>query len=247
MPLSHLLVFSSIEFQGTHILKPSSKAILVFAQSASRDAADKKLSGGERIFEHLTRQTLEKAKRTGVPVFHFDETLQEGFRFEERLSNAVKTLFDQGVENLVVIGNDSPDLTTRALLEALSSLEDKKAVLGPSDDGGVYLIGLNRDHFEYGEFRDLPWRQEHLFHQMISWIHSKGFDNIMVLNFKMDLDTRKDFRNWSANAGAVYGKLIRLIAGLLYASPRASFQQRLGFSHEFYPFIRFNKGSPALL
>ncbi|MDX1333133.1 MAG: DUF2064 domain-containing protein, partial [Robiginitalea sp.] len=140
-------------------MNPSSKAILVFAQSASLDAAEKRLPGSERIFEHLTRQAIEKAKRTGFPVFHFNERMQEGTSFEERLTNAMKTLFDQGFEHLVVIGNDSPDLTTETLRDAVASLDQKKAVFGPSDDGGVYLIGLHRDHFEYNEFRDLPWRR----------------------------------------------------------------------------------------
>jgi len=227
-------------------LNPNSKAILVFAQSDSRDAADKKLPGGECIFKHLTGQTIQKAKRTGFPVFHFDEGMQEGTSFEERLSNAMKTLFDRGFENLVVIGNDSPDLTTANLKEAVSSLEHKQAVLGPADDGGVYLIGLHRDQFEYTEFRDLPWRREHLFQRMILWIHSRGFHNVKVLNYKMDLDTKKDFRNWSGNARNVCGKLIRLIAGLLQASPGPCFHRRFNASLDFYPFTRFNKGSPVL-
>ena len=116
-------------------MKPSSKAILVFAQSASRDALDKKLPGGECIFDHLTRQTIHKAKRTGLPVFHFDEEMQEGTSFGERLSGAMKSLFDKGFESLVVIGNDSPDLSTSVLRKAVSAFDRKKAVLGPSDDG----------------------------------------------------------------------------------------------------------------
>jgi len=244
LPLCLLLVFSG--FQEAFILNPSSKAILVFAQSASRDAADKRLPGSERIFEHLTRLAIEKAKRTGFPVFHFNEEMQEGTSFEERLTNAMQTLFDRGFEHLVVIGNDSPDLTTATLRDAVASLDHKKAVFGPSDDGGVYLIGLHRDHFEYNEFRDLPWRREHLFQRMIFWIHSRGIENILVLNCKMDLDTKIDFRNWSAGSKSTSGKLIRLIAALLQASPNDYFYKSLNFSQARYPFIRFNKGSPAL-
>jgi hypothetical protein len=198
------------------------------------------------IFEHLTKRTIQKAKRTGFPVFHFDEGMQEGISFEARLSNAMKTLFDQGYENLVVIGNDSPDLTTATLREAVSSLEQRKPVLGPSDDGGVYLIGLHRDHFDYDAFLRLPWRQEHLFRRMVLWIQSKGIPHVRVLNCKMDLDTTTDFRNWSESKKTTSGKLIRLIAGLLHVRPKASFHKRLSFSPGFYPFIRFNKGSPVL-
>lgn len=228
------------------ILKPASKAILVFAQSASRDALYKKLKGGECIFDHLTRQTIQKARRTGFPVFHFDEGLQEGTSFGERLSGAMKLLFDKGFESLVVIGNDSPDLSPSVLREAFFALDHNGAVLGPSDDGGVYLIGLHRDHFEYDEFLDLPWRQKCLFKQMIFWIQSKGLEKVSVLKCKMDLDTTGDFRNWYGKTGFIRGKLNRLIAGLLHMDPGAGFQKSLRFPLDFYPFVRFNKGSPAL-
>jgi hypothetical protein len=62
----------------------------------------------------------------------------------------------------------------------------------------------------------------------------------------MDLDTQIDFRNWSVGAKSTAGKLIRLIAGLLQASPNDYFYKSLNFSQARYPFIRFNKGSPAL-
>ena len=172
--------------------------------------------------------------------------MQEGTSFEARLSNAMKTLFDQGYESLVVIGNDSPDLTTATLREAFSSLERRNPVLGPSDDGGVYLIGLQRDHFDYDAFLRLPWRREHLFLYMIRWIQSKGIPHIRVLNCKMDLDTTTDFRNWSESTKTTSGKLTRLIAGLLSVRPKAPFPNRLNFSQGYYPFIRFNKGSPVL-
>jgi glycosyltransferase A (GT-A) superfamily protein (DUF2064 family) len=227
-------------------LNPSPKAILVFAQSPTRDAADKRLPGAERLFKDLTRQTLQKARRTGFPVFHFDEGMQDGNSFGERLSGAMQSLFDRGIEHLVVIGNDSPDLTTATLNEAVMALEDKKAVLGPADDGGVYLIGLRKDQFEYGQFLQLPWRQEHLFQQMILWIRARGLEEVEVLSYKMDLDTQKDFRNWSGKPVPSDSKIRRLISGLFHPGPEACMQDYSKFSAEFYPFAFFNKGSPCL-
>lgn len=179
-------------------------------------------------------------------MFHFDEGMQDGNSFGERLSRAMQSLFDRGFENLVVIGNDSPDLTTAMLREAVASLGDKEAVLGPADDGGVYLIGLHKDQFEYGEFLELPWRQGHLFHQMVSWIQSRGFQKVRVLNRKMDLDSTKDFRNWSGKSTPADGRIRRLIAGLFHPGPVACSSDTSFFSGDFYPSIRFNKGSPSL-
>jgi glycosyltransferase A (GT-A) superfamily protein (DUF2064 family) len=227
-------------------LKPASKAILVFAQSASRDARDKNLPGGQSIFDHLTRQTIQKALRTGFPVFHFDEQRQKGDSFGERLSRAMKSLFDKGIESLVVIGNDSPDLSTSVLRKTVSTLHPGTAVLGPSDDGGVYLIGLHRDQFEYREFLDLPWREPGLFQSMISWIRSGGSQHLVVLNYKMDLDSPKDFVNWSRTTGPIHQRVIRLIEGLFQAKTQVFSSGNLRFSQDYYPFIRYNKGSPVL-
>ena len=227
-------------------MNPSPKAILVFAQSPTRDAADKRLPGAERLFKDLTRQTLQKARRTGFPVFHFDEGMQEGNSFGERLSGAMQCLFERGIENLVVIGNDSPDLTTAALKEVVMALGHKKAILGPAHDGGVYLIGLHKDQFEYGQFLQLPWRQEHLFQQMILWLHARGLEEVEVLGCKMDLDTKKDFRNWSGRPSRADGSIRRLIAGLFHPVPWACFLDNSISSKDFYPLTRFNKGSPTL-
>ena len=228
-------------------MKPSSKAILVFAQSAARDALDKNLPGGKSVFDHLTRQMIQKALRTGFPVFHFDEHRQEGDSFGERLSRAMKSLFDKGIESLVVVGNDSPDLSTSVLRKTVSRLDTGTAVLGPTDDGGVYLIGLHRDQFEYREFLDLPWREPGLFQSMISWIRSGVSQNLMVLNYKMDLDNPKDFVNWSRTTGPIHQRLIRLITGLFQAKTRNFFPVYLRFSQNYNQFIRYNKGSPAFI
>ena len=227
-------------------MKSHTSAILVFAQSASRDAAAKKLPGGAPIFDQLTRQTLEKAKRTGLPLFHYDEAKQEGTTFQQRLSNAIRSLFDSGVESLVVIGNDSPDLTSRSLREAATAAQNKRAVLGPANDGGVYLIGIHKDHFDYGEFLHLPWRQESLFQEMASWIASRSRQEVLVFDSKMDLDTTGDFLNWSANPGPFHRRLAHLIIGFLCKKPIVFFQRPSLFAADYYPFTRFNKGSPVL-
>lgn len=42
----------------------------------------------------------------------------------------------------VVIGSDTPDLPPALILAALRALEERQAILGPSDDGGFHLLGL---------------------------------------------------------------------------------------------------------
>jgi rSAM/selenodomain-associated transferase 1 len=57
----------------------------------------------------------------------------------------------------VAVGADTPGLTASMLEEALESLRENEAVLGPAADGGYYLIGVRR--CPNGLLRDIHWSQ----------------------------------------------------------------------------------------
>jgi rSAM/selenodomain-associated transferase 2/rSAM/selenodomain-associated transferase 1 len=61
-------------------------------------------------------------------------------------------------EPRVVIGTDCPGLCTRLINQAFDHLKDVDLVLGPSDDGGYYLMGAKGPHPEL--FREIPWSTE---------------------------------------------------------------------------------------
>ena len=215
----------------------------MFAQSGQIDARTKGIAGGARVLDALTFQTLLKAKRTGLPCYHIGERQQRGTNFSERFSNAIHALFQQGCENLIVIGNDSPGLTTGNLLSAARSLESGKVVLGPSSDGGVYLIGFHRSHFEKTRFEGLPWSTGKEF-EHLQELFTETTNNIpVVLKNQLDLDSLGDFLKWVHGIKWCGDKLLRLIRGLLG-----------GHQHVFtngitpvtiYPSQHFNKGSPC--
>lgn len=224
-------------------MKPKSTAILLFAQSGQIDARNKGIAGGARVLDTLTFQTLLKAKRTGLPCYHIGEKQQRGANFSERFSNAIHALFLQGFENLIVIGNDSPGLTSGNLLSAARSLESGKVVLGPSSDGGVYLIGFHRSLFEKSRFEALPWSTGKEFEHLRE-LFIEQTDNIpVVLKSQMDLDSLGDFRNWVNGIIWCGGHILRLIRGLLSGPQHFSTH---GISPAtLYPSKHFNKGSPS--
>ena len=63
--------------------------------------------------------------------------------------------FDSGYRSVVVIGTDLPTVNSELLRRALKELSEYDLVVGPSVDGGYYLIGLNQPHEEL--FVDIPW------------------------------------------------------------------------------------------
>ena len=81
----------------------------------------------------------------------------------QRLERAVADAFAAGVDRLLVVGTDAPDLDTQRLREALAELENAPVVLGPALDGGYYLIGLRGNYPEL--FRGIDWSTERVLAQ----------------------------------------------------------------------------------
>lgn len=94
------------------------------------------------------------ARRLGLPV-----AWQAGDGLGERLHAAFARTFERDVNAVVVVGSDHPTLPVRRLERAFEALEVADVVLGPSEDGGYYAVGLRRAAWpRAGEiFRDVPW------------------------------------------------------------------------------------------
>ena len=70
---------------------------------------------------------------------------QFGNHLGERMSNAFEELFKQGFQRIIIIGSDCYQLQTELIQEANDLLNTHNVVMGPTFDGGYYLLGMN--HF----------------------------------------------------------------------------------------------------
>ena len=82
--------------------------------------------------------------------------------FGATLAGAIGHLLGLGHEAACVLNADSPTLPTAFLVEAARALAEPgdRAVLGPSSDGGYYILGLKRVHARL--FADVTWSTEHV-------------------------------------------------------------------------------------
>ena len=75
----------------------------------------------------------------------FELVLQEGAGLGERLDNALTGCLRQGYERAIIMNSDGPTLPAAHLAQAFAALRDGADVtLGPSADGGYYLIGVKQ-------------------------------------------------------------------------------------------------------
>jgi rSAM/selenodomain-associated transferase 1 len=91
----------------------------------------------------------ERWRRDGLEII-----AQRGGRFADRLAHA----FLDAEGPALLVGMDTPQLTTELLDEGLQALASFDAVLGPAPDGGYWSVGLRRPHRD--AFRDVPMSSE---------------------------------------------------------------------------------------
>ena len=92
---------------------------------------------------------------------------QRGHSFGARLLHVCEDLFASGFSAVCLIDSDSPTMPGNALLQAVERLAQAgdRMVLGPSEDGGYYLIGVKRMHPEL--FERIDWSTEHVCKQTL--------------------------------------------------------------------------------
>ena len=95
----------------------------------------------------------------------FDLIPQRGDGFRERLAVAAADLFQCGFGSVCLIDSDSPTVSADVYANAVELLSKPgdRVVLGPSDDGGYYLIGLERNHPRL--FERIDWSTERVLDQ----------------------------------------------------------------------------------
>lgn len=113
---------------------------------------------------------------------------QKGKNLGERVLSAIEQ-FGFESENVILIDTDTPFLSSSLIKEAFDSLTDHELVIGPSKDGGYYLIGMGRKCTEL--FTEIPWGTERVFKVTIEKAESKNF-SIKLLPTLVDIDKRED-------------------------------------------------------
>jgi rSAM/selenodomain-associated transferase 1 len=72
-----------------------------------------------------------------------------------RMLHAFKNGFDAGYQKVLIIGSDLYDLTSEIIESAFVELDTNDVVIGPAEDGGYYLLGMNSLHTAI--FKNKDW------------------------------------------------------------------------------------------
>ncbi|MCK0132709.1 DUF2064 domain-containing protein [Arenibacter sp. S6351L] len=223
-------------------LKIFTTAILVFANSSEEELKHKAIPKGSVLFQGLTEHAISTAKKTGLPYFLLTEKEQYGNSFGERFVNAIKSIFDKGFDNVITIGNDTPQLKVSDIVKASGNLSANKFVLGPSSDGGFYLMGLHKSQFDTKAFVELPWKTNTLAKKITTVIESSNV-RVIQLRVLLDLDTNADLKRILKGLNNGRGKIFQIILSLVTSTQKIILQAYIPLSFRLNS-TYFNKGSP---
>lgn len=95
---------------------------------------------------------------------------QQGADLGERMEHAFRTLFEK-FSDTVIIGSDHPTLPDRYLENAFEQLLSYDAVIGPSADGGYYLLGLKKVYHEI--FSGIAWSGPNVFSETMKTLNRR--------------------------------------------------------------------------
>jgi len=125
---------------------------------------------------------------------HLQYLPQEGNDLGERMERAFRRAFSDGAARAVLIGSDIPDLSPARLRDAAGRLDRTGAVIGPSKDGGYYLIGFRNDAFVPGIFQGMEWSTGTVFKKTLQIFEQEQFE-VTVLPPWQDVDTIDDLKD----------------------------------------------------
>ena len=133
--------------------------------------------------------------------------VQEGSNLGERMRQAFQYRFEEGYKRVVIIGADSPTLPTAYIEQALQS--EKDVVIGPSTDGGYYLIGMQGKVTDI--FDGVAWGTDRVLSETLSVLKDQRAE-AELLPVWYDVDLPEDLRflkthlEWMAHASLEEGK-----------------------------------------
>ncbi len=152
---------------------------------------------------------------------------QRGGDLGERMNAAFIDLWRRGHRNVVLVGSDLPALPLTILERAFKLLTEStgQVVLGPSRDGGYYLVGMNRPAPEI--FQDMRWSHDQVLKETTERLVKLGIQPAMLPEW-FDIDSVED---------------LKYLQTLSEPPIRNAAKRTLNYLHGLGPLDRFNQSA----
>lgn len=120
-----------------------------------------------------------------------EKFIQQGNDLGEKMQHAFQQGFTMGYEKIVLIGSDLPDISSAIIQQGFDALNNNDIVFGPTEDGGYYLVGMNKLHPTI--FQNKPWSNEELLKITLNELSNTKIKLLEILN---DIDVYEDLKKY---------------------------------------------------
>ncbi len=159
--------------------------------------------GAAAVHKKLTERTVKiiaafagaEVHITGADEALFQEWLGDGLALVPQAEGGLSERLLGALEPAPVLffGADTPDLSTVHVAAALEALSSHDVVIGPAEDGGYYLIGVNQPHRFL--FTDMPWSSDQVLPETLRRCEANGL-SVALLETLSDCDLPEDLVRW---------------------------------------------------
>jgi uncharacterized protein len=122
----------------------------------------------------------------------FQKDLQIAGDLGKKMQHAFETAFQKGNKKAVIIGSDCPTLTTAILEQAFENLDNHDFTVGPSTDGGYYLLGIRAGVDCAPLFQNIEWSTAAVLPTTLARITEGGYSYALLPELT-DVDEEKDW------------------------------------------------------
>jgi hypothetical protein len=142
--------------------------------------------------------TLSLASRRGVAFFkdafpEMNVVHQADGDLGDRMNTALRMAFDGGAQQAAVIGSDLPEMDWQLIQSAFAQSDSETLALGPSADGGFYLICTSQ--FKPEILNGIPWSTEDVLPKLLGNLQTLGLKHYL-LPVCRDIDYKADWQAW---------------------------------------------------
>lgn len=134
---------------------------------------------------------------------------QHGYNLGERMLNAINHILNKGYSKVVLMGSDIPQIYPNHIRNTFLALDSSDIAIGPTLDGGYYLIGMKKIHKDIFN-NNLKWGNKSVFEETIDMCNKLNL-KVELCEKYMDIDTKEDlveFRKTLLNKIKLKNKVI---------------------------------------
>lgn len=206
-----------------------SECILVFLRAPAKGRVKTRLGrllGAETalsLYRCFVADILAAAAKSGPPVWlcytpagakeqiarwlgsGYPMMPQRGANLGRRMADAFQNAFSLGVRRAVLVGTDIPDLPPGRIGQAFDCLRSFSSVIGPTHDGGYYLIGFRVDGFTESVFVGQPWGSGRVFEETLAAFRREN-ETPCLLERWFDIDRPEDLSAFMRRQAGAPGK-----------------------------------------